>query len=128
MLDPSLLAGGLLCFYLFYFIKEKSSFNACEINRNITGEARFFLYEIKQVKTQKNACYQASWIHIPVCQTEKNCSSKIKTLKALEKSSTYENSIGKILRPRQAWLLAFFSGVVIDNSMTAISMTNASIG
>ena len=28
----------------------------CEINRNITGEARFFLYEIKQVKTQKNAC------------------------------------------------------------------------
>ena len=28
----------------------------CEINRNIAGEARFFLYEIKQVKTQKNAC------------------------------------------------------------------------
>ena len=27
----------------------------CEINRIITGEARFFLYEIKQVKTQKNA-------------------------------------------------------------------------
>ena len=28
----------------------------CEINRNITGEARFFLNEMKQVKTQKNAC------------------------------------------------------------------------